>query len=73
MKTPKTHPAEFQKAYKYITDICVKQQKFLPFALIYGDGSIFKPLTKQEVKVLYETMQEVVNENSNILTKKIAI
>jgi hypothetical protein len=70
MKTPKTHPAEFRKAYKYIADTCVKQQRFLPFALIYGDGTIFKPLTRQEVKVLYETMQEVFNENSNILTNK---
>jgi len=60
MKTPQTHPNEYSRAYNIITAIVVKQNKYLPFNLIYGDGTKYLPLNKKEVSCLYETMQEVV-------------
>ena len=56
------NPAALDKAYKHITSIVMKQGKFLPFPLIYGDGSIYKPLTRATIQLMYNTMQDIIKE-----------
>lgn len=51
-----TQDQQLEKSYDYIVRILTKQQKVLPFELIYGDGSIHGQLTRDSVRLLYETM-----------------
>lgn len=64
MKSPITHPEAYNKAYNHIAAITIKQGRLLDFDLIYGDGTIYKPLAKKEVKLLYDTIEEVFKENN---------
>jgi hypothetical protein len=62
MNSQQNNPAALDKAYKYITSVVIKQQKFIPFDLIYGDGTIYQPLTRATVELMYNTMQEMIKE-----------
>lgn len=44
------------KSYDYIQRVFEKQNRVVEFDLVYGDGTIFKPLAKDQVKVIYDTM-----------------
>lgn len=60
--TPLTHPKEFKKVYDHIAQVTIKQCRLIDFNDIYGDGTIFHPLTKRTVRILYETIDEVFKE-----------
>ncbi len=58
------NPESIKKAYDQMTAIIAKQERILPFNDIYGDGKIYKPLTKQTVILLYDTLKEVTIETA---------
>jgi len=43
-------------SYDYINAIFQKQKRVMPFDLCFGDGSIHKPLNKEQVLALYNQM-----------------
>ena len=48
--------------YDYIQRVFEKQNRVVEFNLIYGDGTTHKPLTLSEVKAVYDSMTEVLND-----------
>jgi len=60
--TPETHPEAFSKAYNHIAAVTSKQGRLIDFNDIYGDGTIYHPLTKKAVKIMYDTIETVFKE-----------
>lgn len=44
------------ESYDYIQRVFERQKRVIPFDLIYGDGTIHKPLSRETVKVIYDEM-----------------
>ncbi len=56
------NPEALNRTYNHITAVVIKQGRFIPFELIYGDGTIYKPLTRATVRLMYNTMQTLIKE-----------
>lgn len=48
------YDAAVEHSTDYIMNVLNCQKRIIPFDLIYGDGTIHRPLTKEQTKQLYE-------------------
>lgn len=61
MKSPQTHPEQFNKAYEFIANVTIKQQRFISEREMYAAYPFKKELSKHEFNVLYNTIKETIN------------
>jgi hypothetical protein len=56
------HNKIWNEALDYVLDVTKKQGQFLPFELLYGDGSRWKPLSRQGFRLIYDSVKETLTE-----------
>ena len=50
------------KTYDYFFQVFKTQKRIVEFDLMYGDGTIFKPLTKVGAKLVYDELAEATRK-----------